>query len=204
MINAAKIQGVPKQYKGAYHDTESRKHFDDAAVLSRQFEMIRDRFFNINCWKEFCGEMSSDFRLFNKAGVYAERMPQEGDYIRIDIPGPGDFREKGYDWVRIVKIDERIYERQLERCLIICRPSSSPGSKSGHIAHFYAPAASSSFLLERGSDYILVGVYGRNEIPNFSETGFIGKVRNFLIYIGGVLRITKIQWKSLSDGLIDL
>lgn len=202
-MNASNIEGIPMQYKGAYHDTESRKFFANIELCAESFEVLKKRFFSVNHWRDFCGDMSADFQLFDKKGSYVDRKPIEGDYMRIDIPGPGDFQEKGYDWVRIMKIDEKATQKQLERCLMICRPCVAPRSKTGHIAHFYASASSSSFVIERGKHHVLVGIYGRNEVPNISNAGIFGKIRNFLIYIGGVLRLTKIQWKCLADGFLD-
>ncbi len=203
-MDAAKIPGVPAQQKGSHLDVQKECQFINAEQTRANFELLKERFFAINRWKETGGRMSADFRLCDKSGFYVDRMPQEGDFIRIDIPGPGDIYGNGFDWVRIAKIDERIYDGQLERCLMLCRPSSAPKSKSRHVAHFYSPKSSSSFLIERGDHYIKAGVFGRNEMPNYQHTGFIGKVRNFLIYLAGALRMTKIQWKSLVEGLLDL
>jgi len=202
-MEAAKIQGVPTQQRGSHLDVQKECQFRDPQETMESFELLKARFFSINHWKEICGGMSADFRLFDQSGVYVDRMPQEGDFIRVDIPGPGDIYEKGFDWVRIVKIDERIYDGQLERYLILCRPSSAPNSKKNHVAHFYSPQSSSSFLIERGATYIKAGVYGRNELPNYAHTGLMGKIRNFFIYLGGAMRMTKMQWKSLVEGLMD-
>ncbi len=202
-MNAKSVPGVPYQVKGAYHDTESKKEFSSPEETVRHFEILKDRFFSVNRWKDFCGGWSADFKLYDSSGSYVDRMPKVGDYMRIDIPGPGDLRAKGYDWVEIVKIDNQHYEHELERYLIICRPSRIPNSKSDHIAHFFARKSSSNFVIYRGENWIKAGVYGRNEIPNFSKTGFFGKIRNFFIFLGGSLKLTKIQWKSMTEGLID-
>ena len=132
-----------------------------------------------------------------------DRMPRKGDYIRIDIPGPGDIKAKGYDWVEVMKIDDRCYGDELERYLLVCRPSAVPQSNEEHIAHFYARESSSSFIISRGIDYIKAGIYGRNEVPNISRTGFFGRIRNLLVSIGGFFQLTKIQWKTLADGFLD-
>lgn len=202
-MKAKPIPGIPYQVKGAYHDTESRKYFSSPEVAAQNFEILKERFFSINRWKDYCGGWSADFKLFDSTGSFVDRMPKVGDFVRIDIPGPGDLQAKGFDWVEIVKIDHQTYENGLERYLIMCRPSKIPDSKSNHIAHFFSRKSSSSFVICKGADWIKAGVYGRNEIPNFSKTDFFGKIRNFIVFIGGSLRLTKIQWKSMTDGLID-
>ncbi|WP_245985375.1 hypothetical protein [Epilithonimonas hominis] len=202
-MKAKQIPGVPVQKKGAFHDTESKRSFESEEHVANHFEILKDRFFSIHRWKEYGGDLSADFRLFDCVGSYVERMPRKGDYIRIDIPGPGDIKAKGYDWVEVMKIDDRCYGDELERYLLVCRPSAVPQSNEEHIAHFYARESSSSFIISRGIDYIKAGIYGRNEVPNISRTGFFGRIRNLLVSIGGFFQLTKIQWKSLADGFLD-
>lgn len=202
-MKAKQIPGVPVQKKGAFHDTESKRSFESAELVANHFEILKDRFFSIHRWKEYGGDLSADFRLFDCVGSYVDRMPRKGDYIRIDIPGPGDIKAKGYDWVEVMKIDDRCYGDELERYLLVCRPSAVPQSNEEHIAHFYARESSSSFIISRGIDYIKAGIYGRNEVPNISRSGFFGRIRNLLVSIGGFFQLTKIQWKSLADGFLD-
>ena len=202
-MEAKQIPGVPVQKKGAFHDNESKRSFESAELVANHFEILKDRFFSIHRWKEYGGDLSADFRLFDCVGSYVDRMPRKGDYIRIDIPGPGDIKAKGYDWVEVMKIDDRCYGDELERYLLVCRPSAVPQSNKEHIAHFYARESSSSFIISRGIDYIKAGIYGRNEVPNISRTGFFGRIRNLLVSIGGFFQLTKIQWKSLADGFLD-
>ena len=202
-MKAKQIPGVPVQKKGAFHDNESKRSFESAELVANHFEILKDRFFSIHRWKEYGGDLSADFRLFDCVGSYVDRMPRKGDYIRIDIPGPGDIKAKGYDWVEVMKIDDRCYGDELERYLLVCRPSAVPQSNEEHIAHFYARESSSSFIISRGIDYIKAGIYGRNEVPNISRTGFFGRIRNLLVSIGGFFQLSKIQWKSLADGFLD-
>ena len=203
-MKAQQIPGVPVQKKGAFHDIESKRSFESEEHVANHFEILKDRFFSIHRWKEYGGDLSADFRLFDSYGSYVDRMPRKGDYIRIDIPGPGDIKAKGYDWVEVVMVDDRCYNDELERYLISCRPSEPPGrNRNGNVAHFYSRESSSTFIISRGEDYIKVGVYGRNEIANLSDKGIFAKIRNFLVSLGGFSRLTKIQWKSLTDGLLD-
>ena len=202
-MNAKQIPGVPPQNSGAYHDTESLKNIVDPGLVVQKFEILKERFFSVNNWKDYCGKDSADFKLFDSAGSYKDRIPEEGDFIRIDIPGPGDIKAKGYDWVEIVLIDDDYSGDELERYLICCRPSKIPGSNGDHISHFYSQESSSTFVISRGQNFIKTAVYGRNEIPNYKKTGFLGRIRNFLISMGGYTQFTKIQWKSYTNGLLD-
>ncbi|GGG58998.1 hypothetical protein [Epilithonimonas arachidiradicis] len=204
MKKAKKIPGIPEQTRGAFHDTEDRKDFMVPELAVQKFEILKERFFSINYWKDYCGGLSAEFKLYDQSGSFVDRKPKTGDYVRINIPAP-DNTDANYDWVKIVNMDDQTYnDDELERYLITCRPSKAPGSRNNHIAHFYSAESTSNFVITLGQDYIKIGVYGRNEIPNTSRTGFWGKIRNFLISLfGGYTRLAKIQWKSLTEGLLD-
>ncbi|SHE41407.1 hypothetical protein [Chryseobacterium takakiae] len=194
------IPGVPRQKSGGFHDTESTKQYKDIEI-DAQFAILKKRFFSINEWKDFCGKASSEFKHFSESGQPVNRIPQRGDFIRIGIPGPGTEEAGGYDWVEIVNIAHRQID-DYESYLISCRPSKDPTKPKGHIAHFYGRSATSNFMIVKEGTILKVGVYGRNEKPNFNA-GFLDKVRNFLIAAGGMIGIAKIQWKLLAEGLLD-
>lgn len=194
------IPGVPKQKSGGFHDTESKKHYK-AIETDAKFEILKKRFFSINEWKGYCGKASSEFKHFSESGQPVERIPQRGDFIRIGIPGPGTKEANGYDWVEITNIAHRQIDNY-ESYLISCRPSKDPNQLKGRVAHFYRATATSNIMIEKDGDSLKTGVYGRNEKPNFDAV-FLDKIRNFIIAIGGMLGIAKIQWKLLTDGLLD-
>ncbi|WP_419870837.1 hypothetical protein [Chryseobacterium sp. CT-SW4] len=199
-----KIPGVPEQKEGGFHDTESQKCFDTPEITSEKFRILKERFFSIDRWIDYSGEGAADFRLYDSLGNPISRIPEVGDFMRIDIPGPGTVEANGYDWVKITKIiDNELEEGEIEKLIVICSPSPEPGnSNSDHIAHFYSAAATSTFIITRTKTCIKASVHGRNESPNF-ETDFIDKVRNLFTAAGGMAGIAKIQWKLLVDGLLD-
>ncbi|MCA6066033.1 hypothetical protein JI747_002515 [Chryseobacterium sp. RG1] len=196
--------GVPIQKKGSYHDTEAKKSYADQEQVNEGFNTLKERFMLINNWKSYCGEGFADFKLFDSEGKMVERFPLIGDYIRIDIPGPGTVEAKGYDWVEITDLfEEQTHGICLNFMMMTCRPSKNPQNKtSEHIVHFYSDHATSTFAIFKGRDFIEAGIYGRNETPNM-DSEFIDKARNFLIAAGGMIGISKIQWKTLVDGFLD-
>lgn len=195
---------IPKQIKGGFHNTESQKEFDTNEAAIQNFEILKQRFFSVHNWKSFCGEGFADFKLHDSSGHYVERNPQQNDYIRIDIPGPGNFEAKGFEWVKIIEIiDYQNLEDQFEYILIICKPTKSPDNKkNNHTAHFYSSSATSNFTIIRDGNRIETGIYGRNETPNFNAV-LLDKLRNLGIALGGIIGFSKIQWKKLADGLLD-
>lgn len=194
------IRGVPDQQSGGFHDTESYATFEPA-LLSLKYEILKTRFFSINQWKSYCGEAFAAFKLYDLTGTPIEREPQKGDFVRINIPGPGETEAKGFDWVEIIDICyfEDTYS---ESIIMTCRPSQNPTQKKSHIAHFYSSKATSTFMIQRNATYLKAAVYGRNESPNFNAN-LIDISRNLMIAIGGMMGVAKIQWKQLTDGLLD-
>lgn len=203
-MGAKHIPGIPDQTDGAFHDTESRKNYQVPGSAARDFQILKDRFFAINYWQDYCGKGSAEFKVFDSDGAFVSRIPKKGDHIRIDIPGPGDFENKGYDWVVITEVsDQYQQDYELESYTIVSYPSSSPKAGDGKIAHFYSSSSSSSFRIALGVDFISVGIYGRNEKPNFYKKNLLNKIRSFLISFGGFARFTKIEWKCVADSLLD-
>lgn len=194
------IPGVAIQKGGGFHDSESTKEFS-ASEIDAKFNILKDRFFSVNEWKNYCKKASAEFKLYNRSGQPANRIPEQGDFIRIGIPGPGTAEAGGYDWVEIAHLSHRNTEN-LESYLMICRPSKEPNKLKGHTAHFYSTAATSNIMITKEGNTLKVGVYGRNEKPNLNA-GFIDKIRNFLIAFGGMFGVSKIQWKLLAEGLLD-
>ncbi|WP_415327347.1 hypothetical protein [Chryseobacterium sp. MMS23-Vi53] len=204
MMRAKLIPGVPQQMKGGFHDTETCKKFDNPETATEQFEILKRKFLAVNDWRSFCGEGFADFKLFDSEGNFINRFPKEGDFIRIDIPGPGNSEAKGYDWVKILNISEYHYNEILECYSMVCQPSENPQDKNNfHIAHFYSQESTSTFIICRGKNFIKAGIYGRNEYPNFNSS-FLNKIRNLFIAIGGMIGFSKIQWKRLTNGFIDI
>lgn len=194
------IPGIPLQKGGGFHDSESTKEYN-ASEINEKFNILKTRFFSINEWKSYTKKAAAEFKHYDHSGQAVNRIPQEGDFIRIDIPGLGNKEANGYDWVEIEHLSYR-HTEGYESYLMICRPSKEPNKPKGPIAHFYNSAATSNIMISKEGNLLKVGVYGRNERPNLNA-GFMDKIRNFLIAFGGMFGVSKIQWKLLAEGLLD-
>ena len=191
------IAGVPKHFKGSFHDTESLKEIHRLEYVDFQFNILKQRLLSINNLRKYCPESTTDFQLFDSFGNKIERFPEMGDYIRIDVPGPGGKEGRSFDWVKITMID-----KEENAIMMQCRPSPDPGGeKRGKIAHFYSHCATSTFIVSKKKNILKASIHGRNEYPNF-KSGIIDSVRNLIIAIGGMIGFSKIQWKCLTDGLV--
>lgn len=197
------IPGIPEQKNGSFHDSESRKLFNDSESTDAGFEELKKRFLDINQWKNYCSERSAEFKLFDSSGKHIDRSPQVSDLIRIDIPGPGNSESKGYEWVKIREIsDQHLIKGEIETLIIVCEPTTIPDQEdNSHIAHFYSEDSTSNFKISKGAKYIKIGIYGRNETPNLN-TNLASKIRNVAIAIGGMFGLSKTQWKIFADEML--
>ena len=133
------------------------------------------------------------------------RRAREGDYLRINIPGPGNKSGEGYDWVRIEQIEFTDDESEsYEYVAMKVRPCKSPLNHEHATAHFFKNIATSTFMVKRKYNVISAEVHGRNEEPNTDAISTSNKIRNFFVGIGAILGFSKVQWKSLVDGLVKL
>jgi len=203
-MKAKLITGVPEHEKGSFHDTESIRLIEDHENTIDHYKTLKDRLLSVNYWNYYANGVGADFKLHDKEGNLKKRIPEKGDFIRIDIPGPGNFEARGYDWVQITDLYEKHPDdgEVLELLLMECRPSSIPGKVNTHTAHFYTAEASSTFIISREKDCIKLGIYGRNETPNL-DAQIADKARNLAIALGGMVGISKIQWKILTDALVE-
>ncbi|WBX97827.1 hypothetical protein [Chryseobacterium gambrini] len=198
------ITKVPDQQKGSFHDTESVRTSKKDENTSDNFKILKDRLLSVNYWNYYAHGIVADFKLHDAEGNLKKSLPEKGDFIRIDIPGPGNFEARGFDWVQITDIYDGQSEEAdiLEMFLIECRPSQVPGKATSNTAHFYTSEATSSFAIFRGVDFIKFGIYGRNESPNM-EVNLADKARNLSIALGGMVGLSKIHWKVLAETFVE-
>jgi hypothetical protein len=203
IMDAPKL--IPTQKHGASTDTISKIKLASIEEALWEFEIIKDRLMAVSKWHELSGEILAKFQLINTSGVKLSGPAKEGDYIRINIPGPKNKSGDGYDWVRIEKIESFSDEsKSLEVVAIKVRPCKSPRNNEQATAHFFKDIATSTFLVKRSHTTISAEVHGRNEETNTDAPDFNNKVRNFFVGLGAMLGFSKVQWKSLVDGLIKL
>lgn len=193
-----KVPGIPSQVKGGFHDTESVQKIQDSQEIDLKFNILKEKFFDINKWGNYCKETPTEFTLCDSSGETVQRLPQIGDYVKILLTKINNPKPEDYQWVQIDMIDKS----NPDRLMIQCRPSKLPGNNfAGKTVHFYAAGSSSTFVISKGKDYIKMAIYGRNESPN-KNTGFLSSIKNTFIALGGMAGSSKIQWQCLADGLI--
>jgi hypothetical protein len=192
---------IPEQLEGMESNTESSHALPTLAEAISFFDLVKDRLRNVNDWHSIAGTGTAEFQLTDDKGDKVSRTVQEGDHFRIDVPGPGSQSGDGYDWVKVEEVKED--QDQDEAYLAITvRPVTSPLNEKKDVAHFFADSATSSFIVKRKDAIVTAGVYGRNEKPNTKAETIIDKARNTAMATGAVSGFSKLQWKSLVNGLI--
>lgn len=188
---------IPKHNNGIQTNTESSVELPSEQEAKNFFTTVKERLLAINEWHQYAGSATADFQLTDNNGAPVERLPQKGDHFKIKIPGPGTVTGEGNDWVQIEAIEE-----EENRIGIRVRPATNPTNEPTDVAHFFDEDATSSFLVKREGKKVTAGVYGRNEKPNTDTETVVDKVRNAAIAAGAISGFSKLQWKSLVNGLV--
>lgn len=192
---------IPPQETGGSSDTVSTIDFPTAEEAAQHFLTVKKRFLDVNNWGKYAGGEMADFSLYDSEGARVSREPKPGDFFRIAIPGPDNPTGNGDDWVRVEKIETEENDTE-ELVYIRVRPCTSPINPTEDTAHFFDEKATSNFIIHRNENKITAEVHGRNETPNTQNLNLLEKIRNTMVAIGGILLGSKIQWKSLTRGLI--
>lgn len=188
---------IPPQEGGVQTNTESSTRLCGDKEAESFYQEVRGRLLDVNRWHELAGAATADFQLTDAEGKEVDRTARTGDHFRIRIPGPGSITGEGNDWVRIEAIEDRG-----DALAIRVRPATNPQNDRQDVAHFFSPDATSSFIVRREGDTVTAGVYGRNEKPNTDTETTIDKLRNAAVATGAITGFSKLQWKSLVNGLV--
>ena len=195
---------VPAQVQGTAREMSANITAASEEDAIYVFERARERVLDINNWTDHCRPMATSFQLMDDTGEPLQGRATEGDFIQIDLPGQGSREERGYDWVRIEKVEQYTTASPGSVFLMQTRPARNPQAKgSSRIVHFLEESATSSFIIERNGKKVTAIVLGRNEVPNVFGNGAAEKPRNGADGFPGTIGFSKGQWKSLLEGLLE-
>ncbi|MCG2613211.1 hypothetical protein LZZ85_02930 [Terrimonas sp. NA20] len=196
-----KQQLVPAQERGKQLDLSEKRSFPDQEAAERGFNASSERLLLPQGWKELCGKASATFAVIAPDLKEVGRPVNEGDFLRIDVPGPGSDAGEGYDWVRVAMIgsSEKDGERRLG---IKLEPVDNPESPDDTTAHFFEAGSSSTLEIILEGKNIEASYHGRNEVIN-NQTGKLSDdVRNTVVGAGAKAGLSEAQWGALLKGLI--
>jgi hypothetical protein len=192
---------VPAQISGSEMNAVETAECQTVSEAKEFYQTVKYRLTNVNGWAAMAKLPMSSFKLFDYAGRAVDRHAEEGDFIRIDIPGPGTKTGHGYDWVIIEALVE---ERRADAEVISMRvrPAPHPLGEDECIAHFLKSCATSTFQVKRIGNCVSAEEHGRNEVPNLETGHLLDNIRNAIVSAGAKIGFSYPQWKSLVTGLL--
>lgn len=192
---------IPRQYTGKALDYSNSVDLASVEEAKDFFNQVRAKLFEVNQWHKMSEGPSAEFCIMDSAGEIQDRKVQKGDYIRINIPGPGLPSSHGYDWVVVEEIQEKNEAPDLQTIMLTLRPSPDPTNPLSDTAHFFKAVATSNFLVERQGTQIYLHYAGRNELVNTDNKSNLDNLRNFFIGLTAKMGASFPQWKAVIDGL---
>ena len=192
---------IPPQYTGSELDVRASITLNDETRAKQFFRLARERLLNVNNWHTVAKGISAIFRVVNANGQEMQRNVQQGDYLKIDIPGPGSKDGNGYDWVSVEEVLDESGDNS-ETVAFRVRPSQNPIGDGENVAHFYDETATSSFIVVREGSEVTALVIDKNLKPNLSTHSLTDKVRGATVGTTALAVVSKIQWQNLVDGIV--
>lgn len=195
---------IPEQVKGSKSDTHHSVTLASIEEAKELFDMAKNRLLDISNWDKLCGPVSGKFMLTDELGNEIKTLARIGDYIKIDVPGPGSETGDGFDWVQIETIEEGNSENDTETLAMKVRPAANPANNQANTAHFFKNDATSTFMVKRTGMVVTAEVHGRNELSNADQQRPLDSLRNTLMALSAMLGLSSSQWKLLVTGLVSL
>lgn len=193
---------VPPQFTGKEIEADATRELENETAARSFFEIAKKRLLDVNNWDKIAGAITAQFQVIDEKGKEVNREVKKGDYLRINIPGPGSKEGDGYDWVCVEEIKE-IDKEFVQSAGFRVRPNENPFGEKNETAHFYSNEASSSFIITREDAKIISWIIDRNLLPNTESTSIVDKVRDLAVGVSAIAGFSKIQWQGLADGLVE-
>jgi hypothetical protein len=196
------IKIIPGQFKEQDFEAEFSLVLNDEIAAKTLYEEAKKKLLSVNNWHKVAGAITARFQIIDQKGNEVYREVEKGDYLRIDIPGPGSKEGDGYDWVLVEDLKE-IHKPSLQSVGFRVRPNENPFGKKNETAHFYSKETTSTFIVTRENTTVFSWIVDRNLLPNTESGSVVDKVRDVVVGVSGIAGFSRIQWQGLADGLIE-
>jgi len=193
---------VPPQFKGQEIEVDAVQDLKTESEAQRLYDIAKKKLLNVNNWNRIAGAVTARFLIIDKKGNEVDREVQKGDYLRIDIPGPGTKEGGGFDWVLVEELNE-IRQPSVQSVGFRVRPNENPFGQRNETAHFYSKEATSSFIIIREKTKIIAWIIDRNLRPNTEQESLADKIRDVAVGISAIAGFSKVQWQGLANALIE-
>lgn len=189
---------IPENVKGKATDLEYAVTAVSEEEAADCFTRACKRMLNPPVWHKLCGSLSAEFVLTGEHGDPVDRLAQQHDHIRIDIPGPGNSTGGGYDWVCIESVEQRTNHAAAEEYVgMKVHACPNPKGRGNDTAHFFGKDATSTFIITRNGKTVTATYHGRNELPNTSTGSVADNIRNSVVAMGAFAGLSELQWSAL-------
>src|SRR5688572_3343582 len=131
------IRIVPPQFTGQEIETEATKMLHDETEAKNLYAEAKKKLLDVNNWKEIAGAMTAQFHFNDEQGKEVNREVKKVDYLRLDIPGPGNKGGDRYDWVVVEEL-RHSSNGSVKSVGFRGRTNESPGSEENETAHYYS------------------------------------------------------------------
>ena len=128
---------IPEQFKGQALEVEASSVSDTETAAQSLYELAKKKLFSVNDWHKIVAGLTARFQIVDQDGNEVSRKVNKGDYLRINIPGPGNKEGDGYDWVVVEELKE-INKEDFQSAGFRVRPTENPFGKKNETAHFYS------------------------------------------------------------------
>jgi hypothetical protein len=186
-------QLIPHNWQGKATDLLYSNTAANETLAATIFTIAAERLCTPCLWHKLAGVLSAAVTHFNSSQEQVIHPVEVGDFLRIDIPGPGPSEGDGYDWVKVDML-EKVSQAC---CGLRLRACANPFSDTITTAHFFTADATSTLLIERTGLTVTAGYYGRNEMPNSKDLPVRDKPRNLLVATGAMAGLSELQWNAL-------
>ncbi|PWS29276.1 hypothetical protein DHW03_05515 [Pedobacter yonginense] len=192
---------LPEQKVGKQSDIEESRTFPTNEEAQQCFDLAKARLLDVSNWHVISKIEASAFCLVDATNSKVQRGPQIGDFIRIDVPGPGTKAGKGFDWVKIEHMEN--HQENADHIFTMrARPDTAPATNAHETTHFFKSEATSNFIVRKHGLTVSAEVHGRNELPNTEADHLIDKARNLAVATGSFLGFSVVQWNLLVKGIL--
>jgi hypothetical protein len=193
---------TPPNFEGKKNDLDTAVTLPTDEAANNCYSTARQRLLTPSVWHTLCGPLSGTFTLTDTYGATLNRAAALNDYIRIDIPAPGNISGKGHDWVRIDALEE-LHGGNEALCAIRLRPAPAPVQPDeDSTSHFFKEQASSTFIIHRIANVVKCSYHGRNETPNTDTENTLDNIRNAVVATGAIAGLSEAQWSALIEGFL--
>lgn len=172
----------------------SEKSHADEPTAELAFRTARVRVFEVDRWSTI-SQLTASFYLYDPAGNSKPGVrPTVGDFLKIVLPGP-----MPENWTRVIEV---VDEEKIAGFTV--QPCADPHEKGEQTDHFFTDESTSTFQITKEETTITAYQIGEkesinNQLPEAGDRAVI----NTVIAGAGWLFYQKIQWKSLTDYLVD-